>query len=216
MPKTSDGITWAWMKREEFPKPCDFCGEPINKEHAYRVEVDYLDVDGGSRQRIERRRCERCLLKIHPPVLAIRWGLTRDVYSSDGEFDTWEAIGREGEADTHTMKRVPDFATLEEAYERAKVQTGRFKIVKWYLHRGMRHGGPCFSGWADSLPPIETVLARAEGTWIPEPKVLRPCSVCKELSYSVCETCKQPTCWHHGRFGKRADEHTCDVNSVKG
>lgn len=206
MPKTTDGITWAWMKREDFPKPCDFCGEPINKEHAYRVEtVTYV----GEPPRA--LRCERCLLKILPPVIAIRWGLIRDVYTSDGEFDTWESIDPQ-----YAGGKASDFATLEEAYKRAKIHSGRFKIIKWYLIGGMRSGGPCFSGWADSLPPIETVLARAEGTWIPERKELRPCSVCGELSYSVCDTCQQPTCWHHGRFGRRADEHTCDVNSAKG
>lgn len=172
-----DGITWAWITgRDQFPQPCDFCGEPIHKEHVYRVEGD-------------KKRCERCLCKLDreynqhapdcrmpsageaackcfdaPHPLRVKWAITVDTYAKDNtgewERDAWNQLG-------------PDFDTLAEAYEAAKPLTHRsVNLIKWYITSTGRSGSPSYKGFGDKMPPIEVIQARADGTggWeIPPP-----------------------------------------------
>lgn len=192
-------ICWAWMvNRREFPKPCDFCGEPIHAQHAYGVyEFPALHaITAVPVEQVEQLRCERCLCKMDPAPLVIVWGLSVNTWTSAGEKDAWEAIGQ-------------DDPTLEACYARAQKQTGNFNIVKWYIQPGLgQHGTPVFKGWADRLPPIEELRAKSDGTWIPPVVESKPCCDCGEQTLIVCRTCGRPVCWNHGPFGRL--KHPCD------
>lgn len=190
-----DRIRFAWLGRPDFPRPCAFCGEPIEKEHAYRTEYGATPNEGAY-------RCERCLCKLDPATLTIQWGLTRTVFSSDGEPDDWEPIGY--------------YSTLAELHERAQKIIDRFSIVKWYKRAVGSCGPTLWTGWADRLPSIEWLQQKADGT-LPPPAPLKPCAVCGKLSGIICRVCNVNTCWDHRRDGLMA--HKCDdlqQRSLKG
>lgn len=172
---TDDGIRYAWLNPETFPRPCDFCGEPIHPQHVYRFE--------GARY-----RCERCLCK--SGALKIEWGLKINTYTRTGEKDSWIPIGK-------------DDATLEACYARALKQDGNFDLMKWYKRSLGQHGTPVYRGWADKLPPIEEIQAEADGTRKPKPLVWWPCAVCGELTGILC-ACGKYVCWDHRKGGRQA------------
>ena len=180
-PVIDDRIRFAWLGRDSFPVACGFCGVAIQKEHAYRAEPG------------DRLMCEGCLCKLDPAPLTIEWGLTRTLFSSDGEPDDWEPIAY--------------YPTLAELHRHADKVTGRFSIVKWYKRAVGSCGPTLWSGWADRLPSIEWLQQKADGT-LPPPPPLKPCAVCGELSGIICTVCNANTCWDHRRDGLMA--HKCE------
>lgn len=249
MPR-ADGITWAWITgRDKFPQPCDFCGEPIHKEHAYRVETigvpptytlglpkcgfcsgvfiadEPMCQHCGVRRERQCMRCERCLCRLDheynqhvsdcrmpsagesscrcldtPHPLRIKWGVTFDTWTPEGERDAWEPIG--GHLDT-----------LQEAYDVAQRQNGQVNIVKWYITSTGSSGPTIWKALGGHFPPVEELQQRADGTYVAPPEVSGPCVVCAYDTLIKCRTCEAFLCWEHSWLGRLSRKHVCERSS---